>query len=191
MTRLRAGDQEAATAVFSRFSRRLIGLARRHLDGRLRDKLDPEDVMQSVFRSFFAAQAEKEFDLENWDNLWSLLVVITLRKCGHKIAYFCAARRDVQREQMPPAVDESIAEWEAIAQDPTPSHAMMLADAVELIMNRLESPRERQILELSLQGCTPVEISARVGRTERTVQRVLARVRKWLERMRDEAAGTS
>ena len=58
MGRLRAGDQSAAaTEIFQRFARRLIGLARTRLDDRVRSKVDAEDVLQSVFRSFFVRQA--------------------------------------------------------------------------------------------------------------------------------------
>jgi RNA polymerase sigma-70 factor (ECF subfamily) len=47
---------------------------------------------------------------------------------------------------------------------------------------------ERPILELSLQGYTTVEISARLGRAERTVRRVRERVRDWLDR--EQVKGT-
>ena len=42
-----------------------------------------EDVMASVFKSFFRRHAEAPFDLSSWDSLWSLLTLITLRKCGY------------------------------------------------------------------------------------------------------------
>jgi RNA polymerase sigma-70 factor, ECF subfamily len=223
MTRLRKGDQAAAAEVFRRFANRLIGLARTHLDHRLRQKVGPEDVMQSALKSFFVRHADGKFDLAGWDNLWSMLVVITLRKCGHKAEHFRAACRDVGREQPPAAVSsaDSVASWEAVAPDPTPVQAALLAEAVEQVLRdggtnvaasfltcRLARPnrqvrklaatfvppplkslgddRKRQILELALQGLRPVEISDQVGRSERTVQRVLDRVRRRLQRMRDE-----
>ena len=187
MGRLRAGDQAAAAEVFRRFANRLIGLARTHLDHRIRQKVDPEDVMQSALKSFFARHADGQFDLAGWDSLWSMLVVITLRKCGHKAEYFRTAMRDVSREQAPPtAAEDSASSWHAVAHDPTPVQAVMLAEAVEQVLQSLGDDRERQIVELSLQGFTPVETSAQVGRSERTVQRVLDRVRRRLQRMRDE-----
>lgn len=188
MARLRAGDNAAAAEVFRRFANRLIGLARTHLDARVRQKVDPEDVMQSALKSFFVRHQGGQFDLAGWDNLWSMLVVITLRKCGHQVEHYRAACRDVQREQTPAprSADDSAPSWEAVAAEPTPSQAALLAEAVEQVMQSLGDDRERRILELSLQGYKPVEISTEVGRSERTVQRVLDRVRRRLQRMRDE-----
>src|SRR5208282_598146 len=40
MNRLQAGDQDAAVQIFDRFTRRLIGLARAHLDTLIRQKVD-------------------------------------------------------------------------------------------------------------------------------------------------------
>ncbi len=127
MTRLRAGDDAAAAEVFRRFANRLIGLARTHLDGRIRQKVDPEDVMQSALKSFFVRHQGGQFDLAGWDSLWSMLVVITLRKCGHQIEHYRAACRDVQREQtpLPRVAEDSAPSWEAIANDPTPAQGAL------------------------------------------------------------------
>ena len=70
------GSAPAMTALPRRssgFAGRLIGLARTELDIRLRRKLDPEDVVQSVYRSFFTRYHAGQFDVANWDSLWSLL----------------------------------------------------------------------------------------------------------------------
>jgi RNA polymerase sigma-70 factor (ECF subfamily) len=188
MQRLRAGDQDAATQVFQRFADRLIALARGRLNPVIRAKLDPEDVLQSVFRSFFTRHAEGQFDLANWDSLWSMLVVLTVRKCGRRVGYFHAARRDVLRERAPePAVQESNMAWEQMAAEPTPAEAAILTETVEQLMRRLDE-RERQVLALRLQGYTIPEISAQLGRAERTVERVLERVRRWLQQMQDSEA---
>src|SRR5438874_2331648 len=109
MARLQARDQDAARTVFDRYARRLMALAARHLDGRLRQKVDPEDVVQSAFKSFFLRHAEAPFELADWGGLWALLVVLTLRKCGHRAEHFRAARRDVRREGTPP---EEGGQWE-------------------------------------------------------------------------------
>jgi RNA polymerase sigma-70 factor (ECF subfamily) len=188
MARLRGGEQDAATQLFRQFGHRLIGLARGHLDRRLQTKVDPEDIVQSAFKSFFPRIAEGQFELENWESLWSLLVVITLRKCGRKVEMFHGAHRDVRKEVAPAgADDDSAASWEAIAREPTPSEAAILAETVEQVMQGLKD-NERKILELRLQGFTAPEIGAQIGRSEYTVNWVLKRVRKRLKHLRGEEA---
>jgi RNA polymerase sigma-70 factor (ECF subfamily) len=186
MARVKAGDQEAATALFNRYAHALVALARSRLDQQLRPKLDPEDVMQSVWKSFFVRYVNGQYDVGGWDSLMGLLVVITLRKCSRKREYYQAARRDPRREvPAAPFGEDSDVGWEAVARDPSPPEAAMLAQTLEQVLANLEG-RERQIVSLALQGYSHAEISAEVGRTERTVQRVLARVKRRLERMRDE-----
>jgi RNA polymerase sigma factor (sigma-70 family) len=183
MARLQAGDQDAAAQIFERFASRLIALARSRMGQRMRQKEDPEDVVQSVYQSFFVRQARGEFELRDWDSLWALLATITLRKCGHRIEHFQAARRDMRREIAPDTREVLTMSWQGIAREPTPQEAAVLAELLEQTMRGLEG-YQRQILELSLQGHSVAEISTRVGYTQRTVQRILQRVRSDLERQR-------
>jgi RNA polymerase sigma-70 factor (ECF subfamily) len=183
MKRLRAGDQDAARQLFHRFAERLIALARSRLSGPMRRREDPEDIVQSVFKSFFLRHAAGKFELADWDNLWAVLAVITLRKCGHHIDHLRAACRNVYREvQAPPGVEEAAESWGVIARDPTPTEAAMLAETLEEVMRTLDA-REQKMLALSFEGHSILAISKQVGRSERTVQRVLERVRRKLERM--------
>lgn len=185
--RLRVGDQDAATEVFHRFASRLVGLARARLDGPLRRKEDPEDVVQSVFKSFFLRNADGQYELHDWDSLWGLLARITANKCGHRIEHFHAARRDVKREAaLPSGTDDSLASWQGLAREPSPEEAVCLTETLEEVMRGFDA-REREIFTLSLQGKTPLEISSEIGRTERTVYRLLNRIRERLERLRNEA----
>jgi RNA polymerase sigma-70 factor (ECF subfamily) len=179
MDRLTEGDSSAAGEVFHRFFVRLVGLARVHLDSRLRQKVDPEDVVQSVFRSFFLRHADGQFDLEGWDGLWALLTTITLRKCHRWREHFHTAARDLQAE-----VEDPRRVGEEVGREPTPEEAVILAEQVELLLRGLEG-RDRDIVSLRLQGYLPGEISARLGRPERTVYRVLDRVKRRLRRLRD------
>lgn len=188
MERVRAGDEQAAAAVVHRFTRRLIELARSRLDPLLRRKLDPEDVLQSVYRSFFHHHAQGQYQLESWEGLWGMLVIMTLRRCGYHRAHFRAACRDVHREASPPGPDGSVDGLELLGRDPSPEEAALLAETIERVMQGL-TPREQEILDLAFQGCSSSEISARVGRTERTVQRLLKRVRQRLETMHAENLG--
>src|SRR6516162_5844480 len=88
LTRLRAGDPEAAARVVDQYARRLAALAGARLDRRILRKEDPEDVLQSVFKSFFHRCGGGQFRLDRREDLWALLVTLTLRKCGHRAAYY-------------------------------------------------------------------------------------------------------
>lgn len=188
MDRLRSGEDEAARVVFARFAGRLMGLARRHLDGRLAVKVDPEDVVQSAYKSFFVRQREGGLEVGTWDNLWGVLTMITLRKCADRAAYYKAGKRDVGRE-VAGGADESgpgVAADVALDRDPSPDEAAVMAETVEALFRAIDDPDERAILELSLQGFTAGEIADQLGRAERSVRRLRERVRKRLERMQAE-----
>jgi RNA polymerase sigma-70 factor (ECF subfamily) len=189
MTRLRARDGEAAREVFNRFAGRLIGLARARLHRALRAKVGAEDVVQSVFKSFFRCHADGQFDLRDWDGLWSLLVVITARKCGRQLRRFHQAGRDVRKERPAPEGSDAPHGFEALARDPSPEEAAVLTETLEQVMRGLEE-RERQVLELRLQGYTVPEIGARLGRTEYTVEGILRRLRQKLRPLCEEDSGT-
>jgi RNA polymerase sigma-70 factor (ECF subfamily) len=186
MARLRAGDQDAARQVFQRFAARLIALAHGHLDPLVRRKTDAEDVVLSAFKSFFQRWAAGKWDVGNWDSLWSLLVCITLRKCGREVKYFHRSVRDVRKETaLPPAGEDAVGDCELLADEPTPAEAAMLAETLEQFLAGLDE-RDRQIVRLRLEDYTVPEISIRVGLTEYTVKAVLDKVRKHLRRLRDE-----
>ena len=80
LARLRGGDDAAATELFGRFAHQLIALALRHIDAGLRHKVDPEDVVQSVYKSFFVRYGDGNLDIVNWNSLWGLLTLITVRR---------------------------------------------------------------------------------------------------------------
>ena len=180
---LDAGDDAAAAEVFGRFAHRLAALARTRLSAQVQRKVDPEDVVQSAFRSFFVRHAEGRFQFENWESLESLLVRITLRKCGRHWASLHAACRDIRREITLDGSGLTLdALYEAVTREPSPEEAAALAETLEDLTHSL-APRERQILAMRFAGHTVQEISEQVARTERTVKRVLARIRSYLANM--------
>jgi RNA polymerase sigma-70 factor (ECF subfamily) len=178
--RLRAGDADAARLVFDRFARRLVALAASRLPPALAPKVGPEDVVQSVFRSFFARHADGRLRADSWDDLWTLLTVLTVRKCGHRAQYYRAARRDVRREATAPGLPSSNSPGEVEAPEPTPAEALLLTEALEELLRGL-SPTHRRIVQLRLEGCTIAEVGRSAGCTERSVHRVLEKVRARLE----------
>jgi RNA polymerase sigma-70 factor, ECF subfamily len=176
-----------ARAVFEHFTRRLIGLAHAHLNVRFRHKIDVEDVVQSVYKSFLIRYGEGALAAEGWDGLWGLLTCITVRKCADRIRYLRAQRRDATREEAAPAAEHAEPWRNAVSREPTPEEAAVLAETVERLMRGLDGD-ERSVVELSLQGYSTQEISATLNRAERSVRRLRERVRKQLEGLRAQGA---
>ena len=182
--RLRAGDADAETLVVRRFTVQLVTLARRHLAQRIRQKTGPEDAVQSAFRSFFKRVRRGQFDLDSWDGLWSLLALITVRKCSARREHFQAARRDVRREVRLSNDDDPHTQHVALSRAPRPDEALALAELIEQLLNDL-SDSEQQVVHLRLQGYGINEICQMLSRADRTVRRILDRVRRRASRLTD------
>lgn len=188
VSRLRAGDDAFADELFQRYARRLIGLARTHLDGKLRQKVDPEDVVQSVYKSFFRRLEGDQIELITWDSVWYLLTVMTLRKCATQAEHYHAGRRDVRREQTTEPTDSQSSWRELIDREPTPDDAARLAETVERILRDFD-PEDRPVLVMSMQGHDVREISTALKRADRSVRRLRERMRKRLEELLASDAG--
>jgi len=184
LARLHNQDDAAAQELFVRFAHQLIALALRHIDAGLRHKVDPEDVVQSVYKSFFVRYGAGNLDAVNWNSLWGLLTLITVRKCAERAAYHHAECRDAARE-VSPRGEEAVPGLEPFGREPTPLEAAVLSETVGQLLAGLDE-EERPVLELSLQGYTTREVSERLGRAERTVRLLREGVRHRLERMREE-----
>jgi RNA polymerase sigma-70 factor (ECF subfamily) len=185
--RWRDGDRAAAEELFDRYTDQLLRLARRQLPPALAARVDPEDVIQSVYRSFFADALTDRYVLQRSGDLWRLLTAITLHKVHSQIELHTAAKRTVKREQ--PAARDTVLglPMETLARDPSPSEAASLADELEWLL-RDSSTAHRTMIEMRLQGHTFDDIAAATQRSERLVRRVLEQFKARLEeRCRDSS----
>ena len=183
MERFRSDENAAARDVVDRFSHRLIALTRRHIAQRLAHRIDPEDVVQSVFKSFFVGHRDGKFQMDNWNNLWGLLILIARRKCADRVAYLCADRRDVGRELL-----DGSGKFRQAGLDRAPEaeEAVCLADTVEYLLPSVDAD-ERPVLELSLEGYSAAEIGLRLGRALATIHRLRERIHNRVMRLHAES----
>ena len=164
-------DDKSAADVVARYSVGLLALARRHLPDRVRPRFGPEDVVQSVYRTFFARCRDGRLAVPAGADLWNLLAVITLRKCHNRRSHAVAARRDVRREGVWPDREDDLP-----GRTPDPGDVAELADVVARLTAGLPD-LPRRVVELTLTGEPTERISATLGCPERTVRRVRARFR--------------
>jgi RNA polymerase sigma-70 factor, ECF subfamily len=173
--RCRAGSQSAASELFNRYVSRLMGVARRRIGERMNSRLDPEDVVQSVFRTFFTRLKNDQFEITDEDDLSKLLVRITLHKTLRQIAYHRAARRDPSHEQPQGELSQHDI-LQVMTKEPTPVTVVTFIDQLDHFLARL-TPEEQQILTLRLQGHSTEEIAKQLNSYDRKVRRVLERIR--------------
>src|SRR5689334_17094680 len=101
--RFRAGEDDAATKLYKRYAERLHRLAQRNTALDLTPRFDAEDVVQSVFRTFFRRVRTGLYDLPAGDELWRLLLVISLNKIRTLAVYHRAQKRSVSTTTAPGA----------------------------------------------------------------------------------------
>lgn len=129
LERYEAGDPLAARQIYDRYAARLLGLARRMLAEKLAARVDPEDVVQSAYRSFFLHAQTGRYELRESGDLWRLLIAITRHKTLHAVERNTAAKRSPLREA---------ATSDFIDQEVSPPEVTALADELAATFQQLE-----------------------------------------------------
>jgi RNA polymerase sigma-70 factor (ECF subfamily) len=175
---------EAARVIWERFSARLLGLVRRHLDNRIRRREDEQDVLQSVYASFCIGQFSGKTSPASREELWKLLVRITMCKVVNTAHRHHAARRDVRRERTdayePTAAGSQFPRWMLEHVDrsqPSQEEKVIVLEEVERLLHGL-SPDLRRIVIWKLEGFTNAEIAGMIELTVRSVELKMQEIRK-------------
>ena len=174
------GDDSAAEKIVQEFTPALVAVARREIGAKLGRRVDADDIVQSAYRSFFVRMRNGEYDLGNGAGLWKLLLTITLNKARQQGRFHRAQKRDVGRDQSTAGSASGISiEDLAHNNSPSPADAVIFIEEVTAFLSSLR-PEDRQIVELRLQGLSSLDIAKETNRADRTVRRVLERVKKRL-----------
>ncbi|MEM1067339.1 MAG: sigma-70 family RNA polymerase sigma factor [Planctomycetota bacterium] len=181
--RWREGDELAAGEIYDRYVARLIALASSRLSPAMSRRIEAEDIVQSVYRSFFARTGEDRLQVHQSGQLWGLLAAITLNKVRAKARFHQADKRCVNEEASLHASRScyGLAPTE-LAGEPTADEAAVLAEQYHLAADQLNE-LGRQVFELYLQNQTIPDIAHSIRRSERTVRRELEQIRKVLTDM--------
>ena len=159
--------RDAARLVWGRYFQELLAVARNHLSARIRCREDEEDVLQSMYKSFCSRQRRGDFDLASRDELWNLLVRITLRKARNTANRHLQGKRDVRRED--PARRRIGRRWTRShdprpdrLDGPTPAEAALLNEALD-DASRCSKTRPAADRLWKLEGYTNAEIAEAAG----------------------------
>jgi RNA polymerase sigma-70 factor, ECF subfamily len=176
---LREGDRDAATLLYRRYAKRLRQLIRAKCSPQLARRVDAEDIMQSVFYAFFRGASGGCYAVPAGEELWPLLLVIALNKIRTQGSFHRAAKRDVR---VTLGLDDTDALHQAINQlevdEPLPFLNMIARETLERM-----PLSQREIVELRVAGYEVEEIALKVGRSKRTVERLLQACRHELSAM--------
>ncbi|RMF44830.1 MAG: sigma-70 family RNA polymerase sigma factor [Planctomycetota bacterium] len=177
LRRLSQGDGEAAYSLYLRYAAPLLRLARQKFGADLGERVDPEDIVQSVFRTFFRRASAGKYNVPEGGDLWRLLLVIALNKIRNEAEFQRAAKRDVRRTG---TLHEDTAEVD----DAVAFNVLQLS--IDELTQSMPVANQR-IVRMRIEGHSLAEIAAEVGRSKRTVERVLQDFRSRLMRtLRDE-----
>jgi DNA-directed RNA polymerase specialized sigma24 family protein len=174
---LRAGDEAAAGALWRRYFARLVALARARLLRAPRRAADEEDVALSAFHSFCRAAGHGRFPkLDDRDDLWRLLVVLTTRKAAHLVRDGGRLKRCGQPAG--PGADDPVDLELIVGEEPSPEFVAEGAEECRRLLERLDDETLRAVAVWKLEGYTNEEIAAKLGCVPRTVERKLRLIRE-------------
>ena len=169
-------DEVSCVEVVDRYTNRLVALVDRRLNTSVAQRVDPEDVVQSVFRSFF--RRTHEFQLRRSADLWRLLATIAVNKVRKQVARQQADKRDYRREISADSDQEPGIE-QRFFNEPNPEEIVALQDSLQQIVAEL-SPVQRRVFEMRLEGDSVAKISVALSKSQRTIRRVLQEIRELL-----------
>jgi RNA polymerase sigma factor (sigma-70 family) len=190
ISQLKAGEAAAAQQLWERYFRRLVALARSKLRATPRRAADEEDVALSAFDSFCRAAQDGRFSsLRDRDDLWPLLVMITVRKARHLARDESRAKRggggvfdEAALSGRASSAGGEVGLEQILGREPTPEFAAQVAEQCQHLLDRLGHEDLRMIALRKMENYTIEEIASQLGCVPRTVRRRLQRIRSIWEK---------
>jgi RNA polymerase sigma-70 factor (ECF subfamily) len=176
LRRFQGGQPDASTELYLRYAERLHALVAAQSSRELARRVDAEELVQSVFRTFFRRAAHGHYSVPDGEEIWKLLLVIALNKVRAAGAHHRAAKRDVRQTVGGEALHRAL-ETERAHDE---SALAVLRLVIEELLEQLPTAN-RQIIELRIEGYEVAEITEKVRRSKRTVERVLQGFRARLD----------
>jgi DNA-directed RNA polymerase specialized sigma24 family protein len=183
MESLKAGDAAAAEKLWRRYFEDLVRLARARLRGVPKAVADEEDAALDAFDSFVRGAARGRYPrLDDRDDLWRLLVVITERKVLDQARHERRRKRGGGKVVGLPGHDGADHPDEDRARlagaMPTPEFAALVADQCRRLLGLLRDDSLRRVAQMRMEGYTNEEVADRLRCSLRTVARKIEIIRR-------------
>ena len=158
------GDSQALQGLWAQYFPKLVALSRRRFQQQRPQVVDEEDVAISVMESFFrAAEAGRFPDLADRDDLWRLLLRMTVRKAVDKLRHENRAKRGGGKVHEVGAEDDYDLIDTIVGKEPTPEMAAIFNEQLDLLLRRLEDEELQRIAIAKLEGYKNEEIVEELG----------------------------
>jgi RNA polymerase sigma-70 factor (ECF subfamily) len=184
----RGETNDAAELVVERFASRLAGLAARGMSRGLQQRVDPEDVVQSVFATFFRQHHAGKIELRDWESLRGYLAQVAVWRVRRYARRDAAGRRDAGRAA-------PLAEADAFDREPGPEDVRIAEELREHLLANLKArhpDKYHRIAARILEGAGHAAIAREFDTSITTVERVHARAREFLAKLlADEESGNA
>jgi DNA-directed RNA polymerase specialized sigma24 family protein len=179
---IKTGNPTDIQRLWDRYFQPLVRLADAKMPGHARREFDEEDVALSAIDSFCGRVSRGQFPkLADRNDLWRLLVTITLRKVIDSVRHQTRQKRgggSVLGESAFMDVDAIDSRMtHLLSRELAPELAAESAEAFERLFEKLGHPTLRTVAQLKLEGYTTEEIAAEIGTSTRTVDRKLQLIR--------------
>jgi len=165
---------DAARAFVQRYMEKLTSLVERNLSDGLRPRVDAEDVVQDVLASWFRGVERRRIRPNTPNEIWPLIVTITLFKVRKRCRKEKAEIRDIKR-----TVGTDTAWDPEDIRDPGPEEVKDVEDLIEHVCSTLPV-NLRQVFQWTLEECSVREMASRLDRSTKTIRAYIKRVREHL-----------
>lgn len=178
MRRLEEGDNDAASELLELYGGHILRVIRRRLHSMMRAQFDSTDFYQAVWASFFKDETEIA-RFKTPDELIAFLGRVANNKVVNEVRRRMMSQKDnINRERSLDDTQRNIGTTLTDRAD-TPSQIAVANEQYELIVQG-NNERDRQILSLKASGESCKSIAKKLEINERTVRRVIERVRQRL-----------
>lgn len=179
LAKLKEGDELAAHEIWNRFFDRVRGLAKKKLGNLPQRNADDEDIALSAINALYQGAKDGRFKkLEDRDDLWQILCMITSRKVASAWRKKSAVQEVGESILATPGNGEQMLGIQHIASGkPDAAYLDSLSRTSCEMLEGLDE-RQQNVAMLKLQGHTNQEIADNIGRSIKSVERYLKSIRE-------------
>lgn len=186
ISKVRSGDAEAMAELVQLYTPRLRGFVERQMSAQLRQKVDPDDILQEV--SVTCVRSMGEMDLSDWEPFDWVCQVARRRVMDAGRKFFGAEKRDVRREVPMQAKQDTSHDIAGILAGSitSPSKAFSRDQREMRLQTAIDKlPEEaRLVLRMRYVDNMPTkEIAEQIGKSDGAVRVMLTRTVKKLEKL--------